>query len=53
MVCEHILFFIGGKVESADHRMHFGNPRGRLGLLDGIDDAAVAARGKDGGVHVP
>ena len=34
-------------MESANHRMHFGNPRGCLGLLDGIDDAAVAACGKN------
>src|SRR6478752_1673456 len=32
----HILLPVGSKVESADYRMHFGNPRGCLGLLEGV-----------------
>ncbi len=39
----YIVFLIGGEVESADHRVNFVDPGSRLGLLDRVDHAAMAA----------
>src|SRR5258706_9541279 len=43
----HIVFLIGGEVESADHRMNLVDPGSRLGLPDRVDHAAMAARGQN------
>ncbi len=42
----HIVFLIGGEVESADHRMNFLNARSRLGLFDRVDHPAMTAGGQ-------
>ena len=43
----HVVFGVRRKMEASDHGMDFCDPRCRLRLLDGVDHAAMAARGEN------
>src|SRR5262249_50067692 len=43
----HVIVRVRGQVESTNDRMHFWHARCRLRLLDGVDHAAMAARGEN------